>query len=221
MLHSSSVATINSAFCSTMTTETLCVLPSSSPISRLMIFRKPRRISFSSSRTSSEAFRCCSFSFSWLEMVSRSARWAWSMWLCHSFCVRRHLDWKAIFTPPPRFMTSAWTIGLSSVRASFNIEWYDMPASDCRSLVWLDLNTDGRCTFRCWSMSMAITIFVSASSSSSSKTPRALPDFRFPTLFKKSRKDGIEPFAALLMGFFSLKSPNEVALKLDWERLYI
>mmetsp|Transcript_64862 Transcript_64862/g.140227 ORF Transcript_64862/g.140227 Transcript_64862/m.140227 type:complete len:224 (+) Transcript_64862:3-674(+) len=123
ILHTSSVATRTSSSCSTMTTEMFEEFPSSSPTSRLMIFRKPRRISFSSSMTSPEALRMVSFSFSWPEIVSRSVFCAWSMWLCHSFCVRRHLDWKAIFTPPPRFITSAWTIGLSSLMASSIMEW--------------------------------------------------------------------------------------------------
>mmetsp|Transcript_64162 Transcript_64162/g.198838 ORF Transcript_64162/g.198838 Transcript_64162/m.198838 type:complete len:268 (-) Transcript_64162:718-1521(-) len=120
ILQSSSISARRSSRFST-TKSAACCGVSSARISRVMILRKPRRSSFCWSLISASAMLICTAASSlMLAMRSRSRCCARSC-RCHSFCVRRHRERKAMRTrlvsvpspSPPMFTTSACTISCS------------------------------------------------------------------------------------------------------------
>mmetsp|Transcript_106656 Transcript_106656/g.301692 ORF Transcript_106656/g.301692 Transcript_106656/m.301692 type:complete len:272 (+) Transcript_106656:1244-2059(+) len=91
---------------------------------RVMILRKPRRSSFCSAFTSSDSRTDFSAACSLMLAMDRRSRCCTSSWRCHSFCVLRQRDLKAMRTreptcapvspSAPKFITSACMISRSS-----------------------------------------------------------------------------------------------------------
>mmetsp|Transcript_106788 Transcript_106788/g.308916 ORF Transcript_106788/g.308916 Transcript_106788/m.308916 type:complete len:245 (-) Transcript_106788:1523-2257(-) len=99
MRHNSSISLLTLSSFSMMKTH-IDLEPSSSATSRTMIFRKPRRSSFCSSRNSSPAWISSSLALSFVDTMFSKTRCCASNCRCHSFWVRRHRERKAIFIVP-------------------------------------------------------------------------------------------------------------------------
>mmetsp|Transcript_36266 Transcript_36266/g.104176 ORF Transcript_36266/g.104176 Transcript_36266/m.104176 type:complete len:315 (+) Transcript_36266:312-1256(+) len=185
IVHNSSTSRLNVLSRSMTYTVTFWSI---SETSRATILRKPRKSSFCSSRSSSPASKLCCATFNLLDTMSINTFCCFSSPCCHSFCVRRHFDLKAMRTwpgPAPLMLTIwACTISFSWVsepKTASKAEWYDMPASETVSNLPFPLLP--KSCGRLKSIVMSVP--------SSANLPVGPPMTSCPKEWRKSKKEGL------------------------------